>query len=305
MQIVLAKPRGFCAGVNRAVAVVERALAKYGAPVYVRHEIVHNRTVVEELKNKGAVFVEDVADIPEGSVVIFSAHGVSREVEQNARARGLTVIDATCPLVMKVHREVAAMHAEGRLVVMIGHKGHAEVEGTMGQIEGGIVCVSSVKEVLALSFGERVRMGYVTQTTLSIDETREIIEALKSKYPGVTSMDKADICYATQSRQSAVARLAGEVDLFLVIGSSTSSNSNRLRDKALREGVEAHLIDSWRDIDPAWLEGRRRIGITAGASAPEHLVQEVVARLKALGPVEVSEMPGEADRIQFPLPTGV
>lgn len=305
MKVILGQPRGFCAGVNRAIAVVETALKKYGAPVYVRHEIVHNRTVVESLRKKGAVFTDDLNEVPCGSIIVFSAHGVSKSVEEKARSRNLKIIDATCPLVMKVHREVKIMHDEGRFIIMIGHKGHAEVEGTMGQIDGGIVRVDSVQDVESLNFPAGTALGYVTQTTLSADETRIIISRIKSRWPGIRSLAPADICYATQSRQHAVSKLSGEVDLFLIIGSQTSSNSNRLRDKAQASGVEAHLIDSYQDISLAWLDGKQCVGVTAGASAPEHLVQEVVAFLRDHGAVSVETMPGEQDRIKFPLPARI
>ncbi len=306
MKLFLAQPRGFCAGVNRATSIVERALARYGAPIYVRHEIVHNKTVVNDLKAKGAIFVEDLTQVPDGATVILSAHGVSQKVKDYAQSRGFTqIFDAACPLVMKVHREVQKMHEEGRTVIVIGHKNHAEVEGTMGQVPDNIYRVYSDEEVSALEVPDSARVGYVTQTTLSVDETQSIIAKLKAKYPAIVSLSPADICYATQSRQQAVKQMAAKVDVVLVVGSKTSSNSKRLRDIAQQAGLDAYLIDDYTEIDLAWLHGRERIGITAGASAPEHLVVGVVEFLKHHGAESVEDLPGVADRISFPLPAGL
>ena len=305
MQVYLAQPRGFCAGVNRAIAIVEKALAVYGRPIYVRHEIVHNKTVVNELKAKGAIFVEHLSEVPDGATAILSAHGVPQSVKDYAATRNLRIFDATCPLVMKVHREVIKMHREGLSVVVIGHKGHAEVQGTMGQVPGNIFRVYSNEEVDALQVPDPQKVGYVTQTTLSADETKEVIARLKSRFPMIKSLSAADICYATQSRQEAVKKLAARVQLVLVIGSSTSSNSRRLRDIAQKAGVKTFLIDSAEDIEPSWFDGIERLGLTAGASAPEHLVQGVVEFLKKRSAVSVITMEGTADRIAFPLPAGL
>ena len=305
MHVLLAQPRGFCAGVNRAIAIVERALEVYGRPNYVRHEIVHNKTVVNELKAKGAIFIEHLREVPDGATVILSAHGVPQKVKDYAASRPLRIFDAACPLVLKVHREVIKMHSEGLSVIVVGHKGHAEVEGTMGQVKDNIYRVYTLEEVQQLQVPDPEKVGYVTQTTLSTDETKEVIAWLKEKFPKIRSLSAADICYATQSRQQAVKALAAQVQLVLVIGSSSSSNSKRLRDIAQREGVKAFLIDSAEDIEPSWLEGIDRIGLTAGASAPEHLVQGVVQYLKDRGEVTVETLPGVADRIAFPLPAGL
>lgn len=305
MHVLLAQPRGFCAGVNRAIAIVERALEVYGRPIYVRHEIVHNKTVVNELKAKGAIFIEHLREVPDGATVILSAHGVPQKVKDYAASRPLRIFDAACPLVLKVHREVIKMHSEGLSVIVVGHKGHAEVEGTMGQVKDNIYRVYTLEEVQQLQVPDPEKVGYVTQTTLSTDETKEVIAWLKEKFPKIRSLSAADICYATQSRQQAVKALAAQVQLVLVIGSSSSSNSKRLRDIAQREGVEAFLIDSAEDIEPSWLEGIDRIGLTAGASAPEHLVQGVVQYLKDRGEVTLETLPGVADRIAFPLPAGL
>ena len=305
MHVLLAQPRGFCAGVNRAIAIVERALEVYGRPIYVRHEIVHNKTVVNELKAKGAIFIEHLREVPDGATVILSAHGVPQKVKDYAASRPLRIFDAACPLVLKVHREVIKMHSEGLSVIVVGHKGHAEVEGTMGQVKDNIYRAYTLEEVQQLQVPDPEKVGYVTQTTLSTDETKEVIAWLKEKFPKIRSLSAADICYATQSRQQAVKALAAQVQLVLVIGSSSSSNSKRLRDIAQREGVEAFLIDSAEDIEPSWLEGIDRIGLTAGASAPEHLVQGVVQYLKDRGEVTVETLPGVADRIAFPLPAGL
>lgn len=305
MKILLAQPRGFCAGVNRAIAIVERALQVYGAPLYVRHEIVHNKTVVNELKAKGAIFVEHLSEVPDDSTVVLSAHGVPQSVKDYAAQRQFRIFDAACPLVMKVHREVVKMHQDGLTVLVVGHKGHAEVEGTMGQVNDNIYRVYTEDEVNALNVPDPSKVGYVTQTTLSVDETRSIIANLKKKFPGIKSLSPADICYATQSRQLAVKQLAAQVDAVLVVGSATSSNSKRLRDIALQEGVPAYLIDCSEEIDMNWLTGVERVGITAGASAPEHLVQGVVEFLKANGADSVETLAGVPDRISFPLPAGL
>lgn len=305
MDVLLAQPRGFCAGVDRAIEIVERALAIHGAPVYVRHEIVHNTYVVSDLRAKGAVFVDELDAIPPGSIVVFSAHGVSKTVQREAQARGLRVFDATCPLVTKVHVEVAKMRAQGCEVVMIGHAGHPEVEGTMGQVDAGMYLVETVADVERLEVRDPDRLAYVTQTTLSVDDAAAVVAALKRRFPHIAEPKKADICYATQNRQDAVKLMAPQVDVVIVIGSPTSSNSNRLREVAARCGVPAYLVDAAADIDPAWLEGRARVGVTAGASAPEVLVQETLARLKALGARSVRTLQGAAENVTFPLPKGL
>ncbi len=305
MQALLAQPRGFCAGVDRAIEIVERALAQHGAPIYVRHEIVHNDHVVADLRAKGAVFVDELDQVPAGATVIFSAHGVSRAVRDEAQARGLRVFDATCPLVTKVHVEVARMRREGREVVMIGHAGHPEVEGTMGQADGGIHLVETTADVARLRVADPTRLAYVTQTTLSVDDCREVIDALRARFPEIAEPKKQDICYATQNRQDAVKFMAPQCDLVLVIGSPTSSNSNRLREVAEKMGCEAHLIGSAEALDPAWLAGRRRIGVTAGASAPEKLVTELLQRLRSLGVDRVQQLPGVHEDTAFPLPKGL
>jgi 4-hydroxy-3-methylbut-2-enyl diphosphate reductase len=305
MEVLLAQPRGFCAGVDRAIEIVERALEVHGAPIYVRHEIVHNTHVVADLRRKGAVFVDELDQVPAGATVVFSAHGVSKAVRNEALARGLRVFDATCPLVTKVHVEVARMRAQGREIVMIGHAGHPEVEGTMGQSEGGIHLVESVADVARLQVGDPRRLAYVTQTTLSIDDAAQIVAALKQRFPEIAEPKKADICYATQNRQDAVKAMAPHVDLVIVIGSQTSSNSNRLREVAERFGVPARLVDSAADVDPDWLVGRRRIGVTAGASAPEALVQGLIERLRELGASGVRVLDGVQEHVVFPLPRGL
>lgn len=302
MQVVLAQPRGFCAGVVRAVEIVEKAIERYGAPVYVRHEIVHNRHVIEELKAKGARFVEDLADVPPGAVTVFSAHGVPLMVEDQALDRDLRVIDATCPLVAKVHGEGRRYVAQGRAVILIGHAGHPEVEGTLGQIPGPIHLVGSVADVAALTLPATQPLAYVTQTTLSVDDTRAIITALHEKFSDLVGPDTKDICYATQNRQTAVRELAAVADIILVVGSANSSNSNRLREVAAEMGVPGYLIDGADDIDPAWFDGKGVVGITAGASAPEVLVDNVIAALRRLGPVEISTLPGLVEDVQFRLP---
>ena len=305
MDVLLANPRGFCAGVDRAIAIVEQALAQHGAPIYVRHEVVHNRTVVEDLKRKGAVFVDELAEVPRGATVVFSAHGVSKAVQAEAVARGLTVFDATCPLVTKVHVEIAKMREQGREIVMIGHAGHPEVEGTMGQCEGGVHLVESAADVERLEVADPRKLAYETQTTLSVDDAAAIVEALRRRFPEIVGPRKDDICYATQNRQDAVKALATSVDVVIVVGSPNSSNSNRLREVAANRGVPAYMVDTADDLDPAWLEGRTRVGVTAGASAPEVLVREVIARLRAMGAAHVAELSGTVERVVFPLPSGL
>ncbi|QDX80836.1 4-hydroxy-3-methylbut-2-enyl diphosphate reductase [Denitratisoma sp. DHT3] len=302
MEIYLANPRGFCAGVERAIAIVERALEKFGAPIYVRHEVVHNRHVVEELRAKGAIFIEDLDEVPAGATLIFSAHGVPRAVREAAERRGLRVFDATCPLVTKVHIEVARMREQGREIVMIGHKGHPEVEGTMGQSQGGMYLVESVDDAARLQVADPDMLSYVTQTTLSVDDASAIVAALRARFPKITGPKKDDICYATQNRQDAVKQMTPQVDLVLVVGSRTSSNSNRLREVAQNLGVPAYLIDDATAIDPAWLGSAARVGLTAGASAPEVLVADVILRLRQLGAGEVTQLPGKEEGVQFPLP---
>ena len=306
MQIYLAQPRGFCAGVTRAITIVERALAVYGAPIYVRHEIVHNKTVVENLRNRGAVFVEHLSDVPDGATVIFSAHGVPKTVEQEAEQRNLRVFDATCPLVTKVHREVVRMRQSNRAIIMIGHAGHPEVEGTMGQVEDGITLIESSQDIDALGFADDAPLSYVTQTTLSVDETRDVIGALKSKYPQIQEPKKNDVCYATQNRQDAVKELARHVDLILVIGSKTSSNSNRLREVSERQGVRAYLLDNADQLDLNWFANVDKVGITAGASAPEALVQGLIKRLQREFTVTAVESIGTVEEhVAFPMPKGL
>ena len=305
MDVLLANPRGFCAGVDRAIAIVELALAQFGAPIYVRHEVVHNRYVVDDLKRKGAVFVESLDEIPDGATVVFSAHGVSRAVRSEAARRGLAVFDATCPLVTKVHVEITKMREQGREIVMIGHAGHPEVEGTMGQCDGGVHLVESVADVASLSVRDPAQLAYVTQTTLSVDDAAAIVSALKARFPDIVGPKKDDICYATQNRQDAVKVLAPQVDLVIVVGSPNSSNSNRLREVAAIRGVQSHMVDDARDVQPDWVQGKRRIGVTAGASAPELLVAQVVARLRELGAAQVTELSGAVERIVFPLPKGL
>jgi 4-hydroxy-3-methylbut-2-enyl diphosphate reductase len=302
MEILLANPRGFCAGVERAIAIVERALEQYGAPIYVRHEVVHNKFVVESLRAKGAIFVDDLELVPEGATLIFSAHGVPQTVRHDASSRGLRVFDATCPLVTKVHVEVAKMRDAGREIVMIGHKGHPEVEGTMGQTDGGMYLVETVADVALLDVRDAGKLAYVTQTTLSVDDAEVIVEALRARFPDIVGPKRDDICYATQNRQDAVKFMAPRSDLVLVVGSPNSSNSNRLREVAQQFGVPAYLIDNATQIDPAWLSGRKRVGVTAGASAPEVLVDEVVARLRELGAGSVRMLEGAPENVNFPLP---
>jgi len=305
MPITLANPRGFCAGVERAIAIVERALEQYGAPIYVRHEVVHNKFVVDGLKARGAIFIESLSDVPPGATLIFSAHGVPKSVRDEAAARELRIFDATCPLVTKVHVEVSRMRAEGREIIMIGHKGHPEVEGTMGQSSGGMYLVETVDDVARLTVPDASRLAYVTQTTLSVDDAATIVAALRARFPEIVGPKKDDICYATQNRQDAVRVLARDCDLVLVVGSVTSSNSNRLRELAELLGCQAYLIDRADNIDPAWFIDQPRIGITAGASAPEVLVAEVVARLHDLGAGTVQNLDGVVEDVKFPLPSGL
>ena len=304
MNILLANPRGFCAGVERAIAIVERALEKFGAPIYVRHEVVHNRYVVDGLKAKGAVFVEDLAEVPDGATVIFSAHGVPQAVRREAEKRGLKVFDATCPLVTKVHLEVSRLHKQGYEIIMIGHKGHPEVEGTMGQATGRMYLVESVDDVAQLRVGAdgAAPLAYVTQTTLSVDDARKIVHALTARFPDIVGPKKDDICYATQNRQDAVKAMAGKVDVVIVVGSKNSSNSNRLREVAAIGGIPAYLVDGADQIDAGWLAGNARVGVTAGASAPEVLVSGVVERLRAEGAGGIETLDGAAENVNFPLP---
>ena len=302
MKIILANPRGFCAGVDRAIDIVERALTLFGTPIYVRHEVVHNRFVVEDLRAKGAVFIEELKDVPAGSTLVYSAHGVPLSVRAEAEALGLNVFDATCPLVTKVHVEVAKLREQGREVIMIGHHGHPEVEGTMGQSKGGMYLVEKPADVAALQVTDENNLAFVTQTTLSVDDASQIIAALRARFPKITGPRKDDICYATQNRQDAIKALAQRCDLVIVVGSPNSSNSNRLREVAANQGVTAHMVDNARELKADWVTGRQCIGVTAGASAPEVLVQEVVARLRDLGATEVSELEGITERVTFPLP---
>jgi len=305
MDIVLANPRGFCAGVDRAIEIVKRALETLGAPIYVRHEVVHNRYVVDDLTRKGAVFVESLDEIPDGATVIFSAHGVSKAVRAEAAARGLNVFDATCPLVTKVHVEVAKMREQGREIVMIGHAGHPEVEGTMGQSDDGIYLVESAHDVARLAVRDPSQLAYVTQTTLSVDDAAAIVAALKARFPGIVGPKKDDICYATQNRQDAVKQMSADVDAVLVVGSPNSSNSNRLREVAANRGVPAYMVDSAEQVRPEWIANARKVGVTAGASAPELLVSQVIERLRALGAQAIVERSGVVERIVFPMPKGL
>ena len=301
-EVLLAEPRGFCAGVDRAIEIVERALTKFGAPIYVRHEVVHNKFVVDDLRNKGAVFVEELDEVPTGNTVIFSAHGVSLAVREEAEKRGLRVFDATCPLVTKVHVEVSRMREQGREIIMIGHKGHPEVEGTMGQVGTGIHLVETPEDVAHLQIADPELLAYVTQTTLSVDDAATIVDALRQRFPTIAGPKKDDICYATQNRQDAVKFMTPYADVVFVVGSKNSSNSNRLREVAELRGVPAYLIDNAAGIEPTWLEGKRRIGVTAGASAPEILVAEVIARLKELSQGAVRDLDGVPEKVTFPLP---
>lgn len=302
VEVVLAQPRGFCAGVDRAIDIVERALELHGAPIYVRHEIVHNRYVVQDLKQKGAIFIDELDEAPTGSIVVFSAHGVAQAVRAEAVKMGLKVFDATCPLVTKVHIEVARMRAAGREIIMIGHRGHPEVEGTLGQADGGMYLVETVEDVSALQVNDPLNLAFVTQTTLSVDDAVAVAQALRTRFPSIVEPKKSDICYATQNRQDAVKIMAPDCDLVLVVGSPNSSNSNRLREVAERKGAAAYLIDTPEMIDPAWLASSRRVGVTAGASAPEILVDQVIARLKELGAVSVRTLAGTPENVSFPLP---
>jgi 4-hydroxy-3-methylbut-2-en-1-yl diphosphate reductase len=304
-EVVLAEPRGFCAGVERAIDIVERALEKFGAPIYVRHEIVHNDYVVSDLRNKGAIFVEDLDEVPLGARVIMSAHGVSLKVREHAQQRQLEVFDATCPLVTKVHVEVKKLRADGYEVIMIGHAGHPEVEGTMGQCNEGMYLVEDIAGVDTLAVKTPEKLAYVSQTTLSVDDTQVIVKALSEKFPGIVGPKKSDICYATQNRQDAVKLMAKQVDVVLVVGSPTSSNSNRLREVAERFGVPAYLVGSAAELKPEWLQNAARVGITAGASAPENLVQGLLAAVKDLGAASVRKLPGAEENVRFPMPKGL
>jgi 4-hydroxy-3-methylbut-2-en-1-yl diphosphate reductase len=302
MQVILAQPRGFCAGVERAIEIVERAIDKFGAPVYVRHEIVHNRHVVESLRAKGANFVDELDEVPAGGITIFSAHGVAQSIEKAAAERGLPVIDATCPLVSKVHIEGRRYAAQDRTVILIGHAGHPEVEGTMGQIPGGVLLVSNVEDVAELEVPDPDKLAYVTQTTLSVDDTRNVIEALRARFPSIAGPDTKDICYATQNRQRAVRELARVVDVLLVVGSPNSSNSNRLAEIGKELGVPSYLIEDAKALNPDWIAGKDSIGITAGASAPDSLVTELIAALHQYGEIELSTLPGVDENVRFRLP---
>jgi 4-hydroxy-3-methylbut-2-enyl diphosphate reductase len=302
MEVILANPRGFCAGVERAIAIVERAIEKFGAPIYVRHEVVHNKFVCDSLREKGAIFVDELDDVPQGATVIFSAHGVSRAVREEADKRGLRILDATCPLVTKVHVEVARMSKDGRRIVMIGHRGHPEVEGTMGQSSDGMHLVETAKDVWNLPIDDLQKLSYVTQTTLSVDDATEIVNALRSRFPSITGPKKDDICYATQNRQDAVKSLPDRCEIVIVVGSPTSSNSNRLREIAEKLGKRAYLVEQAEEIDPAWFDGIQTVAVTAGASAPEILVERVVDRLQSLGARHVVQLAGKQENTSFPLP---
>jgi 4-hydroxy-3-methylbut-2-en-1-yl diphosphate reductase len=304
-EILLAEPRGFCAGVDRAIDIVEAALQKFGAPIYVRHEIVHNTYVVNDLKSRGAIFIEELSDVPPGSTLVFSAHGVSKAVQNEAKARGFQIFDATCPLVTKVHVEVAKLHAEGFEFIMIGHAGHPEVEGTMGQLNSGIHLVDSVADVAKVQPSQTEKLALVTQTTLSVDDAYEITKAVKARFPKLREPKMQDICYATQNRQDAVKIMSPQVDMVIVVGSPTSSNSNRLAELASRLGTESHMVDSADELQDAWFEGKTTIGLTAGASAPEILVNQVIKRIKELGAVSVRKMDGIQETMKFPLPKGL
>jgi 4-hydroxy-3-methylbut-2-enyl diphosphate reductase len=304
-EIILAEPRGFCAGVDRAIEIVERALAKFGAPIYVRHEIVHNTYVVNDLKSKGAIFIEDLAEVPPGATLVFSAHGVSKAVQDEAHQRGFQVFDATCPLVTKVHVEVAKLAREGYEFIMIGHKGHPEVEGTMGQLESGIHLVEDVEDVAQVQPGQTDKLAVVTQTTLSVDDAAEISAAVRQRFPAIREPKQQDICYATQNRQDAVKIMSRQVDVVIVVGSPTSSNSNRLAELARKLGVDSYMVDSADELQPQWVEGKARVGLTAGASAPEVLVNQVIDRIRALGAVSLRRMDGVEETMKFPLPKGL
>jgi 4-hydroxy-3-methylbut-2-enyl diphosphate reductase len=305
MDVLLANPRGFCAGVDRAIAIVEQALKQFGAPIYVRHEVVHNRFVVDDLRAKGAIFVEELDEVPPGSTVVFSAHGVSQAVRREAEERGLRVFDATCPLVTKVHVEVGKMQEQGREIVMIGHAGHPEVEGTMGQGHGRMYLVENAGDVARLQVGDPEKLAYVTQTTLSVDDAAAIVSALRARFPSIVGPKKDDICYATQNRQDAVKFVAPQCEVVIVVGSPNSSNSNRLREVARNLGADAYMVDGASELRPEWIAGRKRVGVTAGASAPEVLVREVIARLRELGAGNVRELEGTAERVVFPMPKGL
>ena len=305
VEVLLAEPRGFCAGVDRAIEIVERALTKFGRPIYVRHEIVHNTFVVNDLKAKGAIFIEELSDVPAGATLVFSAHGVSRAVQEEAARLGFQIFDATCPLVTKVHVEVAKLHKEGYEFIMIGHKGHPEVEGTMGQLDSGIHLVEDVADVQRISPSQTGRLAVVTQTTLSVDDTAEILNAIKQRFPSIREPKQQDICYATQNRQDAIKLLSPQVDLVIVVGSPTSSNSNRLREVAIKLGTESYMVDNADELNPEWFKGKNRVGLSAGASAPEVLVREVVERIKAYGAISVRTMDGLVETVKFPLPTGL
>ncbi|CAN1500735.1 lytB 4-Hydroxy-3-methylbut-2-enyl diphosphate reductase IspH [Burkholderiaceae bacterium] len=305
VEVLLAEPRGFCAGVDRAIEIVERALTKFGRPIYVRHEIVHNTFVVNDLKAKGAIFIEELSDVPAGATLVFSAHGVSRAIQEEAARLGFQIFDATCPLVTKVHVEVAKLHKEGYEFIMIGHKGHPEVEGTMGQLDSGIHLVEDVDDVKRITPSQTERLAVVTQTTLSVDDTVEILNAIKQRFPSIREPKQQDICYATQNRQDAIKLLSPQVDLVIVVGSPTSSNSNRLREVAIKLGTESYMIDNADELNPEWFKGKSRVGLSAGASAPEVLVREVVERIKAYGAISVRTMDGLVETVKFPLPTGL
>jgi len=305
VEVLMAEPRGFCAGVDRAIEIVERALTKFGRPIYVRHEIVHNTFVVNDLKAKGAIFIEELSDVPAGATLVFSAHGVSRAIQDEAARLGFQIFDATCPLVTKVHVEVAKLHKEGFEFIMIGHKGHPEVEGTMGQLDSGIHLVEDVSDVLRIAPAQTERLAVVTQTTLSVDDTAEILNAIKQRFPSIREPKQQDICYATQNRQDAIKLLSPQVDLVIVVGSPTSSNSNRLREVAIKLGTESYMVDNADELKPEWFEGKSRVGLSAGASAPEVLVREVVERIKAYGAISVRSMDGLVETVKFPLPTGL
>ncbi|MBC7375965.1 MAG: 4-hydroxy-3-methylbut-2-enyl diphosphate reductase [Burkholderiaceae bacterium] len=304
-EIVLAEPRGFCAGVDRAIEIVERALEKFGRPIYVRHEIVHNTYVVNDLKDKGAIFIEELDDVPPGATLVFSAHGVSKAVQDEARRRGFQIFDATCPLVTKVHVEVAKLHKEGYEFIMIGHKGHPEVEGTMGQLDSGIHLVEDVADVAHVQPRQTSKLAVVTQTTLSVDDAAEIAAAVKARFPNVREPKMQDICYATQNRQDAIKIMSPQVDVVIVVGSPTSSNSNRLAELARKLGVESYMVDSPDELQAEWLQGKSRVGLTAGASAPEILVRQVIDRIKAMGAVSVRTLDGIEETVKFPLPKGL
>jgi len=305
LKIILAQPRGFCAGVDRAIEIVEKALSLYGAPVYVRHEIVHNRWVVDDLRAKGVIFVQEVDEIPDGAITVFSAHGISEKVENSARLRDLPVIDATCPLVTKVHKEAQRYEAQDRQIILIGHEGHPEVEGTSGRVQNGVLLVQSANDVARLVVNDPEKLAYVTQTTLSVDDTKDIISALKNRFPEISGPELRDICYATQNRQNAVRDLASKVDMLLVVGSANSSNSNRLRDLASEIGITAYLIDDAKNLNPQWFDNISSVGITAGASAPEHLVQGVVNAIAKLRPTITETLDGIAENTRFKLPPEV